>query len=153
MARQLPAAEWEALQEAERTGVFAGEAYTSAVNHYMELHCADLSYGEDAPECLRRKKRSGREAYETAWGPNELTPLGTLASWDYTERLCELQLPALVVSGTDDLCTPLLAKTMYDRLPNVRWELMPGCRHMCFADGTERYLQLLVEWLEEHDEA
>lgn len=151
MARQLPAAEWEALQEAERTGTFSGEAYTAAVNHYMELHCADLAYGEDAPECLRRKKRSGKEAYETAWGPNELTPLGTLADWNYTERLHELTLPALVISGTDDLCTPLLAKTMYDRLADARWELMPGCRHMCFADDTERYCDLLAGWLAEHD--
>ncbi len=151
MARQLPTDEWAALQEAERTGLFEGEAYTKAVNHYMELHCADLSYGPEAPECLQRKKRSGQEAYVTAWGPNELTPLGTLANWDYTERLCELELPALVISGTDDLCTPLLAKTMFDRLPNARWELMAGCRHMCFADDTERYCDLLAGWLAEHD--
>ena len=151
MARQLPTDEWAALQEAERTGLFEGEAYTKAVNHYMELHCADLSYGPEAPECLQRKKRSGREAYVTAWGPNELTPLGTLANWDYTERLCELELPALVISGTDDLCTPLLAKTMFDRLPNARWELMAGCRHMCFADDNPRYLELVGAWLSEHD--
>ena len=151
MARQLPTDEWEALQEVERTGLFEGEAYTKAVNHYMELHCADLGYGPEAPECLQRKKRSGREAYVTAWGPNELTPLGTLANWDYTERLCELELPALVISGTDDLCTPLLAKTMFDRLPNARWELMAGCRHMCFAYDTEHYCDLLAGWLAEHD--
>lgn len=151
MAHQLPSEEWEALAEAERTGVFAGAAYERAVDHYMQLHCADLAYGEDAPECLRRPKRSGREAYVTAWGPNELTPMGTLAQWSYTDRLTEIDVPALVISGTDDLSTPLIAKTMCDRLPHARWELMEGCRHMCFVDGHDRYCQVVSDWMAEHD--
>lgn len=151
MASQLPAGEWEALTHAERTGVFAGEAYVQAVDHYMQLHCADLAFGEDAPECLRRPKRSGREPYVTAWGPNELTPTGTLSQWSYTDRLGEIETPALVVSGTDDLCTPLIAKTMYDRLPHARWELMEGCRHMCFVDAHDRYCALVADWMSEHD--
>lgn len=151
MAHQLPEAEWQALEEAETTGHFAGTAYQQAVDHYMQLHCADLTYGEDAPACLRRPKRTGRESYVTAWGPNELTPTGTLAHWCVTERLGELTLPALVISGTDDLCTPLVAKTLYDGLPHARWELMAGCRHMCFVDDTERYCTLLSGWLSAHD--
>lgn len=151
MARQLPAEEWEALVAAERTGVFAGEAYEQAVNHFMQLHCADLAFGEDAPECLRRPKRSGHEAYVTAWGPNELTPTGTLSQWSYTDRLGEIEAPALVISGTDDLCTPLIAKTMYDRLPHARWELMEGCRHMCYVDAHDRYCELVADWMAAHD--
>ncbi|MBQ6395441.1 MAG: proline iminopeptidase-family hydrolase [Atopobiaceae bacterium] len=151
MAKQLPEAEWRALIEAEESGVFKGVEYSKAVGHYMELHCCDLEYGEDAPECLRRKTRSGREAYETAWGPNELTPTGTLASWSYTDRLPEIEEPALIFSGTDDLSTPLLAKTMFDRLPDARWELMEGCRHMCYVDDNDRYSAILSEWMEEHD--
>lgn len=152
MARQLPSDELEALVRAEETGDFSSPAYQKAVDHYMLLHCADLHYDESAPECLRRLKVAGTESYVTAWGPNELTPMGTLAHWSYTDRLHELDLPALVISGTDDLCTPLIAKTMYDRLPQARWELMAGCRHMCFVDDNERYCQLLASWMDEHDD-
>jgi proline iminopeptidase len=151
MARQLPLGEWEALMQAEETGDYSSPAYQRALDHYMLLHCADSHYDESAPECLRRAKVSGAKSYVTAWGPNELTPMGTLAQWSYTDRLRELDLPALVISGTDDLCTPLIAKTMYDRLPQARWELMAGCRHMCFVDDNERYCQLLASWMDEHD--
>lgn len=151
MARQLPPGEWEALTWAEETGDYSSPAYQQALDHYMLLHCADLHYDERAPECLRRAKVSGTESYVTAWGPNELTPMGTLAQWSYTDRLRELDLPALVISGTDNLCTPLIAKTMYDRLPQARWELMAECRHMCFVDDNERYCQLLASWMDEHD--
>ena len=60
-------------------------------------------------------------------------------------------MPTLVVDGTDDLCTPLIAKTMYDGIPGARWELFEGCRHMCYADYTPRYLDVLGKWMEEKD--
>ena len=49
------------------------------------------------------------------------------------------------------LCSPLVAKTMYDRLPDAKWELFEGCRHMCYADDTPRYLNVLGKWMEEKD--
>lgn len=137
----------EALREAEDAEDFSMPGYLKAIDVFMERHCCDLSYGEDAPECLRRKKKSGAESYVTAWGPDELTPKGTLAQWNYTGRLKEIEMPALIISGTDDLCTPLIAKTMYDNLKNARWELFAGARHMCFADCTEKYLTVMREWM------
>lgn len=137
----------EALKEAEAAEDFSMPGYLKAIDIFMERHCCDLSYGEDAPECLRRKKKSGAESYVTAWGPDELTPKGTLAQWNYTKRLKEIKVPALIISGTDDLCTPLIAKTMYDNLKNAHWELFPGARHMCFADCTEKYLSVMRKWM------
>ncbi len=151
MARMLPANEWEALQEAERTQSFSSEAYLQAVDHFMELHCGDVTYDESAPECLRREKKFGDEVYETAWGPNELMPQGTLKQWNYIDALPDIATPSLIISGTDDLCTPLIAKTMFDALPNARWELFANCRHMCFADDNPRYLALVSDWLARHD--
>lgn len=147
MARQLPEADQAALAAAEKSATFAGDAYQRAIDRYMDLHCADVTPAADAPDCLRRPKRSGRESYVCAWGPDELTPRGTLRDWDYTDRLPDIDVPALVVSGTDDLCTPLVAKTMADALPRSRWELLEGCRHLCFADDRPRYLELLRSWL------
>ena len=120
------------------------------VDTYMQKLCAG-PYTEESPECLRRTKRSGTESYTTAWGPNEFTPVGTLSGYDLTERLSEIRIPTLVVSGTNDLCTPLIAKTMADRIPGARWLLMEGCRHMCFADDTNRYLQEVGAFLDSVD--
>ena len=35
------------------------------------------------------------------------------------------------MSGTNDMCTPLIAKLMYDAIPHTQWELFDGARHMC----------------------
>ena len=151
MVLQLPQEEQDAIAQAEITGNDTAEAYQSALAHYMQIHCSNHTYGEGAPECLVRERRSGNESYCVAWGPNELTPAGTLAGWNYTDRLHEITVPAFIISGTEDLCTPLIAKTMYDNLPNAKWELMPGCRHMCFVDGHETYCKNLAEWMAAHD--
>jgi len=57
----------------------------------------------------------------------------------------------LVTSGTDDLCTPLVAKTMVDQLPNVEWTLFAHSRHMAFIDETASYMKRLNKWLAKND--
>ena len=150
MIRFMSEEDRAAIREAEGSGDYSGAAYLLANEHFMERHCAG-PFAEESPECLRRPRKSGRESYVTAWGPNEFTPLGTLRDFDCTDRLCEIRVPALIVSGTDDLCTPLIAKTMADRIQGSRWELFEGCRHMCFADDHPRYMAMMREWLLSND--
>lgn len=87
----------------------------------------------------------------TAWGPDELTPTGTLANWNYTEKLTDITIPALIISGTEDLCTPVIAKTMFDKLPNAQWELISNCRHLCFVDEHDVYCEKLATWMQDKE--
>lgn len=144
----MPDEEQKAIADAVRTGDFDNPDYVKANDHYTALHADEIT--DASPECFRRKKRFGMESYITAWGPNEYTPTGTLKDFEYTGRLHEIRQPTLIISGTNDECTPLVAKTMFDRIPNARWELLDGARHMTFIDQPERYRQLLAEWLGSH---
>ena len=116
----------------------------------MKRHC-NYTIDSNTPECLTRKKKFGNEAYITAWGPNEFTPVGNLKDFNYTEKLKNWKVPSLIISGTDDLCSPLVAKTMYDNIPGARWELFEDSRHCVFADQNEKYINLLIEWLNKYD--
>lgn len=149
MLKYMTKEEQDAITKAEETGNWQDEMVQKAIARYMKLHCANIK--DNDPECLRRKKRSGTESYMTAWGPNELTPQGTLKNFAVTDKLYEIKVPCLIISGTDDLCTPLIAKTMYDHLPYARWELFANAKHMVFAEYTEKYLQLLADWCQETD--
>lgn len=133
-------------QQAIHKADYSSKEYIEANERYMELHCAG-PFDENTPECVTRQKKAGSLAYITAWGPNEYTPLGNLHDFEYTHRLHEIDIPTLIISGTNDLCTPLVAKTMYDRIHNSKWELMENCRHMCFVDDHEKYCEILREWL------
>lgn len=148
MIRFLSEEDQKAIQEAEATGHFDSPAYLAANDRFMLRHCAG-EVTEDSPECLRRPKKSGSEAYLYGWGPNEYNPTGSLGNWEYTDKLDRITCPALIINGTNDLCTPLVAKTMYDRIPNAKWELFDGCRHMCFVEENKKYIQLLTRWMDE----
>lgn len=150
MIAQLPEDMQAAIQYATETGDYSRPEYQKAEDMYMVFHCGDAP-DENAPECLTRPKKSGREAYITAWGPNEFTPLGTLKDYDVTEQLKDIKAPALIINGGNDLCTPYIAKYMYDRIPNARWELFRTCRHMCFVEDTEKYIAILKDWLSQND--
>ena len=136
----------EAIRYATERNDYSSPEYQEAESYYMELHAAGKP-SPDAPDCLTRPKKRGRESYLVGWGPNEFTPMGTLKEFDITELLHTIDVPALIFSGGNDLCTPYIAKTMFDRIPNARWELFQNCRHMCFAEDTERYIQILKSWL------
>lgn len=146
----LPPEDQEAIAKAEATGKFDAPEYLAANDRFMLRHCAG-EVTEDSPECLRRPKKAGSEAYLYGWGPNEYTPTGSLGNFEYTDQLKDIKEPALIINGTNDLCSPLVAKTMYDRIPNARWELFEDCRHMCFVEDNERYCRLLSEWMKQYD--
>lgn len=139
-----------AIKEAENSGNFNSPAYLTANETFMKRHSADQP-NKNSAEPLRRTKVVGKEAYLTAWGPNEFTPNGTLKDWDYCDKLHTIKTPTLITSGTDDLSTPLIGKTMNETIPNSQWELFAKSRHMPFVDEQDRYLDILTNWLKNHD--
>ena len=42
-------------------------------------------------------------------------------------------------------------KTLYDGIPDSKWHLFVGARHMPFAEQNDEYCQVLEEWLAEKD--
>ena len=150
MIKYLSEEDQEAIRVAESEWNFENDAYITANDHFMVRHAAD-NPSPEMPEPLRRQKKSGAQSYLYAWGPNEYTPSGTLKDFYYTDKLHTIDKPTLITSGADDLCTPYIAKTMYDRIPNATWELFQHSRHMPFVDQNQEYMTLLTEWLNKHD--
>lgn len=140
----------EALLGAVEIGDYSSKEYNDALGRFMNMYCAG-EVTDESPECLRRPKKSGTEAYIVGWGHNEFSPTGTLAGYEFTDRLHEIKEPCLITSGSIDLCSPYIAKVMYDRIPNSSWELFQFSRHMPFVEETEKYMDVLTKWLDAND--
>ncbi len=139
-----------ALLDAEKTQNYSSKGYNEALYKFMGLYSAGPAL-KNAPECLTRPKKSGREAYVVGWGQNEFSPTGTLSGYEFTDRLHEIKEPCLIISGAIDLCSPFIAKEMYDRIPNSKWELFQWSRHMPFVEETDKYIDVLTKWLDAND--
>ena len=150
MIAQMPQDMQDAIKKATESGDYSSPEYQAAEAEYMRQHCAG-EVTENDPECLRRPKKAGRESYVVGWGPNEFTPLGTLKDYDVIGQLGDIKEPALIINGGNDLCTPYVAKFMYDRIPNSEWELFRTCRHMCFVEDNDHYVEVLKKWMNKND--
>ena len=150
MIAQMPQDMQDAIKKATESGDYSSPEYQAAEAEYMRQHCAG-EVTENDPECLRRPKKAGRESYVVGWGPNEFTPLGTLKDYDVIDQLGDIKEPALIINGGNDLCTPYVAKFMYDRIPNSEWALFRTCRHMCFVEDNDHYVEVLKKWMNKND--
>ena len=150
LVSELPQEMQDAIARAEATGNYNDPDYIAANDEYMLRHCAPKWTDKD-PECLTRPKGSGREAYVTGWGENEYTPTGTLRGYNRTADLPNIKVPTLITNGIYDLCTPVVAKFMFDHIPGAKWEMFNHSRHMAFAEENEKYMKILSEWLAAND--
>ena len=140
----------EAIDKAVSSSDYSSKEYEEAVEEFMSRYCYN-PVPENAPECLTRKKKSGTEAYIAGWGPNEFTPIGSLKDYNYIDKLPNISTPCLIASGSEDLCSPYIAKTMYDLIPNAEWELFEYSKHMCYVDENDKYVDMLKKWLAKND--
>lgn len=150
LIKSLPEHMQQAINQAMNSGNYQHPAYQIAEAEYMLRYVADKVTAQ-SPECIRREVIKGRESYLVAWGPNEFTPNGTLQDYDVTDQLSDIIQPALIINGDNDLCTPYIAKYLYDKIPDSTWELFRCCRHVCFIEENKKYLALIKQWLNDND--
>ena len=117
----------EVLEEFERRHLFRGAA--------------------EPLELARMREERAADVYEAMWGKNEWSMTGALSGWDVRPRLAELTLPTLILRGAHDLCTAAIAKTLSDGIPNAREVVFANSSHTPVLEETERYLQVVRDFL------
>ena len=89
--------------------------------------------------------------YHTMNGPSEFHVIGSLKTWDITDRLHEITTPTLLVSGRYDEATPLIVGQIHDRIPGSEWELFEQSSHMPHIEEPEAFLERVEAFLQELD--
>lgn len=140
----------EAIRKAEETGDWSSPEAKEADQRFMRLHVGG-PWTENDPECLRRPKKIGHEAYVTAWGPNEYTPSGNLADWDYLDKMKGWDVPTLITDGAEDESTPYIDLQMHKAVKGSQWEIFRNSRHMSYAEEHDRYVRIVGDFLAQHD--
>ena len=68
---------------------------------------------------------------------------------DVIDQLGEIEVPTLVVSGDDDLSTPLEphGRTLADGIPRARLEVIEHARHIANAEQPDAFNRVLLDFL------
>jgi L-proline amide hydrolase len=91
--------------------------------------------------------------YHTMNGPSEFHCIGTLKEWDVTDRLHEIDVPTLLVSGRYDEATPKVVQQIEERIPNSRWVLLEESSHTPHLEEPEAFRAAVEGFLAEVDGA
>lgn len=144
---QLPAQVREVLDRHEAAGTTNDPEYSEAAMVFNRRHVCRV---DPWPGCVQRSfdfiDRHG-VVYRTMNGPSEFHVTGTLREWSVVDRLGEIDVPTLVVTGEHDEATPAINRTVAEGIPGAESAIVPGASHMAHVERTEDYLRLLDGFL------
>jgi pimeloyl-ACP methyl ester carboxylesterase len=75
--------------------------------------------------------------------PSEFTVTGTLKTWDIMDRLGEIEVPALLVGGRCDECTPSHLAAMHQRIRGSQLRIIEDASHLCFAEQPAEFATIV----------
>jgi L-proline amide hydrolase len=136
----LPADVQATLTLHEQAGTTDEQAYKDAVRVFYDRHLCRVPW----PDCVQRSFdaiEADPTVYHTMNGPSEFHVVGSLATWDITDRLHEIDVPTLLVSGRHDEATPLIVGQIAERIPGAEWALFEASAHMPHVEEPEAFLQ------------
>jgi L-proline amide hydrolase len=143
----LPPDVQQTLLQHEEQGTTDSQEYQDAMLVFYRRHVCRV---DDWPECVTRaleKLAQHPEVYYTMNGPSEFHVIGTLKTWDITNRLPEITVPTLLLSGRYDEATPMIVETIHRGIPGSEWILFEQSSHLPHVEETERYIEVMDEFL------
>jgi L-proline amide hydrolase len=89
--------------------------------------------------------------YHTMNGPSEFHVIGSLKTWDITDRLHEITTPTLLVSGRYDEATPHIVEQIHQRIPGSEWTTFEHSSHLPHIEEPEAFLARVESFLRSID--
>ncbi len=135
LMNELPADIKEIIHKHETAGTTQYPDYKRAIEVFS--HCF-LCRLDPWPSCLT-------EAYSKAG--TEFRGAGKIIDWNVEDRLREISVPTLLLSGRYDQVTPTCVEPLKQGISGSEWVLFKNSSHMPHLEETERFLQVLDDFL------
>lgn len=141
LMNELPADIKEIIHKHETAGTTQDPDYKRAIEVFSHYFLCRL---DPWPSCLT-------EAYSKAG--TEFRGAGKIIDWNVGDRLSEISVPTLLLSGRYDQVTPACVEPLKQGISGSEWALFENSSHMPHLEETEGFLQVLDEFLNrvEHD--
>jgi L-proline amide hydrolase len=146
----LPADVEATLRAHEEAGTTDDPAYEAAMQVFYDRHLCRVPL----PECAQRtfaQLAQDPTVYHTMNGPSEFHVIGSLTGWDITDRLHQINVPTLLVSGAFDEATPQLVGEVHQRIAGSRWELFEWSSHLPHIEEPAHFRDTVAAFLAEVD--
>ena len=145
---ELPAEVQATLARHEEAETTDSPEYQEAMLAFYVRHVCRLDPWPEEVQRTFAAIEADPTVYGTMNGPSEFHVIGTLRDWDITERLPEIDVPVLLLSGRHDEATPRIVRGIHERLPRSEWVLFEDSSHMPHVEEPERFRAAVEAFLE-----
>jgi L-proline amide hydrolase len=151
LRQELPPEVEATLKRHEEAGTTDDPEYEEACMVFYSRHLCRLDpWPPELVEAFAWIERDPT-VYHTMNGPSEFHVVGSIKDWNVKDRLGEIDVPTLLVSGRHDEATPALQETLEAGIRDCEWILFEESSHVPHLEERERYMQLVGQWLSRHD--
>ena len=134
-------------EEAETTD---DSEYEMAVRVFYDRHLCRVPW----PDSLERsfaQMADDPTVYHTMNGPSEFHVIGSLTTWDITDRLHTITTPTLLVSGRYDEATQHIVEQIHERIPGSEWTIFEDSSHLPHIEEPDAFLERVDAFLRSID--
>ena len=148
---ELPPDVEATLRRHEDAGTTDDPAYMEACLVFYARHVCRVQ--PMPPEVLAAFEWIDKDptVYHTMNGPSEFHVIGSIRDWHALDRLHEIDVPTLLVSGRYDEATPALQEEMRAGIAGAEWVVFEESSHMPHVEERARYMQVVGDWLRRND--
>jgi L-proline amide hydrolase len=147
----LPPEVEDTLRRHEAAGTTSNPEYAEACDVFYRRHLCRLE--EWPPEVLRSFELIDTDptVYHTTNGPSEFHVVGSFRDWSALDRLNQITVPSLVISGRHDEATPRVQEDLVAGIGQAEQVILEESSHMPFWEEREAYMAAVGEFLSRHD--
>jgi len=135
------------IRAGERSGETSTPEFQAAAMEFYKRHVCRVDPWPDHVLRSFEAMESDPTVYGTMNGPTEFTVVGTIKDFDITDRLGEIEVRVLLVSGEHDEVRPHVTATMHERLRRGERVVFEDSSHMPHVEEPERFLAVVGEFL------
>lgn len=141
----LPDSIQKIIEQAKANNFFNSNEYRQAVQLYSENF---LLRGSMLPTVLDTAPADWNpQVYQYMWGPSEFISTGTLKEYDRTDKLHEIKIPTLLITGEFDEARPSTVRYFQSLIPNSRFEIIENAAHATMHDNLRQNLEVIDDFL------
>ncbi len=142
---ELPPEVQRTFNEHEAAGTTESPAYQTVFQeHFLKHNVCKVPL----PECVRRAfQKTNAEVYLALHGPSWFELTGEYKDWDVTDRLGEIQVPAMITVGRDDQCVPELSETLHCGIKRSELVVFEQSSHLPFIEEPDLHAQVVKSFL------
>jgi L-proline amide hydrolase len=147
---ELPAATQATLAKHEEAGTYDDPEYMEACLVFYNRHVCRIPWPPEVAATFEMLEQDPT-VYRTMNGPSEFHIIGSCKDWQVKDRLHEIRVPTLLVSGLHDEATPALQQVLLAGIEGSEWVCFEDSSHLPHVEERDRYMRVVGDWLARYD--